>query len=468
VKLNRDATLARSKIESKRRFVSKQNPAVEQSGLETTQLEKSNGLVRVMGRWTLTALVINSIVGNGIFGVPSIVSSYLGPWSPLAYLIAAAGMGIIMSCFAEVASQFRTSGGPYLYAREAFGRFLGIGTGWLLWLIRVTASAAAVNLFTNYLAEFWPNVNQPLPRLVVLSILIGFLTIINYRGVESGAAASNIFTVAKLSALLSFALAGGIFLLRTRPAIPIPSPGSSPLSAHNWFEAMLVLVFAFGGFEAALVPMAEAKDPRRDTPFALFTALLTTAVLFCAIQFVVVRLLPTASATNRPLADAAREMGGEVGATLITFGALISLYGYLSAQILHTPRLTFALAERGDFPAIFSDIHSRFRTPHVSILFFSAIVWAMAAAGNFKANVIISSVGRLFVYLIVCAALPVLRRSRPIALAYRAPMGDFLATAGVIFMLVLISRMRRGEWVVILMTIAIALANWLWVRTRNA
>jgi amino acid transporter len=135
--------------------------------------------------------------------------------------------------------------------------------------------------------------------------------------------------------------------------------------------------------------------------------------------------------------------------------------------MLHTPRLTFALAERGDFPAIFSNIHSRFRTPHVSILFFSAIVWGMAAVGNFKANVIISSVGRLFVYLIVCAALPVLRRIRPNALAYRAPMGNLLATAGVIFMLVLITRMRRGEWIVILVTMAIALANWQWARKRN-
>ncbi|HET6143089.1 MAG TPA: APC family permease [Candidatus Acidoferrales bacterium] len=448
--------------------MSKHNRAIEHSGLESAKLDKSDGLVRVMGRWTLTALVINSIVGNGIFGVPSIVSSYLGQWSPLAYLIAAVGMGIIMACFAEVASQFRKSGGPYLYAREAFGRFLGIETGWLLWLIRVTASAAAVNLFTNYLAEFWPNVNQPLPRLAVLSILVGFLTIVNYCGVESGAAASNIFTIAKLSALLSFAIAGGIFLLRTHPAIPPPSPGSSPLSVHNWFEAMLVLVFAFGGFEAAVVPMAEAKDPGRDTPFALFTALLTTAILFCAIQFVVVRLLPSASVTNRPLADAAREMGGGVGATLITLGALISLYGYLSAQMLHTPRLTFALAESGDLPAIFSNIHSRFRTPHVSILFFSAIVWGMAAVGNFKANVIISSVGRLFVYGVVCAALPVLRRIHPGALAYRVPMGNLLATAGVIFMLVLISRMRRGEWIVILVTMAIAFANWQWARKRNA
>jgi APA family basic amino acid/polyamine antiporter len=419
-----------------------------------------------MGRWTLTALVLNTMVGNAIFGLPSVVAGYVGRWSPLAYLIAAAGIAVIMACFAEVASQFGESGGPYLYAREAFGRFLGIETGWLLWLVRVTGAAAAVNLFTNYLAEFWPDVEEPLPRLAVLTLLIGFLAIVNYRGVKSGAVASNTFTVAKLSVLISFAIAGGIFLLRTHPAIPTPPPGNSPLPMRNWFEAMLVLVFAYGGFEAAVVPMAEAKDPRRDAPFALFTALGTTALIYCTIQFVVVAVLPVAAATDRPLAVAAREMWGTAGATLISAGALISLYGYLSAQMLHTPRLTFALGEQGDFPPFFARIHRRFRTPHVSILIFAGIVWCLAALGNFKWNVIISSVGRLFVYVLVCASLPVLRRKRPSAPAYRLPAGNLAAALGVVFMLVLVSRMRLGEWIVILVTMAIALVNWLWARNR--
>jgi APA family basic amino acid/polyamine antiporter len=421
-----------------------------------------------MGRWTLTALVLNTMVGNAIFGLPSVVAGYVGRWSPLAYLIAAAGIAVIMACFAEVASQFGESGGPYLYAREAFGRFLGIETGWLLWLVRVTGAAAAVNLFTNYLAEFWPDVEEPLPRLAVLTLLIGFLAIVNYRGVKSGAVASNTFTVAKLSVLISFAIAGGIFLLRTHPAIPTPPPGNSPLPMRNWFEAMLVLVFAYGGFEAAVVPMAEAKDPRRDAPFALFTALGTTALIYCTIQFVVVAVLPVAAATDRPLAVAAREMWGTAGATLISAGALISLYGYLSAQMLHTPRLTFALGEQGDFPPFFARIHRRFRTPHVSILIFAGIVWCLAALGNFKWNVIISSVGRLFVYVLVCASLPVLRRKRPSAPAYRLPAGNLAAALGVVFMLVLVSRMRLGEWIVILVTMAIALVNWLWARDRFA
>jgi basic amino acid/polyamine antiporter, APA family len=420
-----------------------------------------------MGRWTLTALVINSIVGSGIFGLPSVVAGYLGSYSPLAYLIAAAGIGIIIACFAEVASQFGSAGGPYLYVREAFGRLPGIEVGWLLWLVRLSAAAAAANLFTNYLAEFWPAVQGELPRLVVLTILIGTLTLVNYLGVKSGAIVSNVFTVAKLLPLFGFAIGGGLFLLYAHREPSVVTALDARGSTQDWFQAVLVLMFAYGGFEGAVVPMAEAKDPRHDVPFALYTALATTTILFCAIQYVVVAVVPSAAVTDRPLAVAARLLWGTPGATLISLGALISVYGYLSAQLLHTPRLTFAFGERGDFPAMFARIHGRFRTPHNSILVFAGIVWTLAALGNFKWNVLISSVGRLIIYGLVSASLPALRRRRTPIQGYRLPAGNLFAALGVVFMLALMSRINRREGIVVLVTMTIALVNWLWVRNRS-
>jgi len=428
---------------------------------------ESPGLIRAMGRWTLTALVINSIIGSGIFGLPSVVAGYLGKQSPLAYLVAAAGIGVVIACFAEVASQFGAAGGPYLYAREAFGRFIGLEIGWLLLLVRLTAAAAAANLFTNYLAEFWPAVQEPLTRLSVLAVLIGFLAAVNVRGIKSGAAASNVFTVAKLVPLILFAIAGGVFLLRTHPANPGELQGSTSVPVRNWLEAVLVLMFAYGGFEGAVIPMAEAKNPRHDAPFALLVALVTVTSLFCAIQYVVVAVLPRAAMTDRPLADAARQFGGTAGAALISAGALISVYGYLTAQLLHTPRLTFALGEKGDFPKFFARIHSRYQTPHISILVFAAIIWCLAAAGSFTWNVFLSSVGRLLIYGFTCAALPVLRRNYPDARAYRLPVGNLFAVLGVFFMVLLASHVSRSEGVVILITMAIAIANWLWARKRR-
>jgi amino acid transporter len=255
-----------------------------------------------------------------------------------------------------------------------------------------------------------------------------------------------------------------VFLLHALPAIPGELQIGASAPVRNWLEAVLVLMFAYGGFEGAVIPMAEAKDPRLDAPFALFAALATVTLLFCAIQYVVVAVLSAAAATERPLAAAAQQFAGTTGAVLISAGALISVFGYLTAQMLHAPRLTFALGEKGDFPRFFARIHSRYQTPHISILVFAAIVWCLAGAGNFKGNVILSSVGRLFIYGFTCASLPVLRRKNPTARAYRLPAGNVFAVLGVFFVALLASRMSRGEGIVVLVTMAVAIANWLWAR----
>jgi APA family basic amino acid/polyamine antiporter len=427
----------------------------------------STELIRAIGRWTLTALVVNSIIGSGIFGLPSLIAGYLGKQSPIAFLVGAAGIGVVIACFAEVASQFGAAGGPYLYAREAFGRFVGIEIGWLLLLVRLTAPAAAANLFTSYLAEFWPAVQEPVMRLTVLTVLIGFLAGVNVHGIKSGAAVNNVFTVAKLAPLILFAIAGGIFLFRAHPAIPSELHGGATAPVRNWLEAVLVLTFAYGGFENAVIPMSEATNPRRDTPFALLVAMVTVSLLFCTIQYVVVAVLPADAMTDRPLAVAAGYIWGTLGAMLISTGALISVYGYLTAQMLHTPRLTFALAEKGDFPHFFARIHPRYRTPHISILAYAGIVWCLAAAGNFRWNVILASGGRMFIYGFTCASLPVLRRKYPNAQAYRLPMGNLFAVFGVLFVALLASRMNRSEGIAILVTLVIAFGNWLWARNRQ-
>src|SRR5438128_4734238 len=170
-------------------------------------------LVRAIGRWSMAALVINSIIGSGIFGLPSDLAKLLANASPYAVLIAGGAMGVIMACFAEVASRFTQTGGPYLYSRVAFGRLVGIEMGWMLSLVRLTAPGANASLFVIYLREFWPRVMDPLPRLCVLTLLIGILAITNLRGVRAGAEMSNIFTVGKLVPLLLLAIAGAVYVL---------------------------------------------------------------------------------------------------------------------------------------------------------------------------------------------------------------------------------------------------------------
>ncbi|MCS7157742.1 MAG: amino acid permease [Blastocatellia bacterium] len=417
-------------------------------------------LLRAIGRWSLAALVINSIIGSGIFGLPSIVAGLVGAWSPLAYLLAATGMGLIMACFAEVASRFTAAGGPYLYAREAFGAFFGVQIGWLTWLVRLTAAAANANLFVIYLAEFWPSADDPIPRAALLTLLIGGLAAVNYRGVRTGAQVSNVFAVLKLIPLLLFIGLGFAFMK------PIEVRSSTP-TVEAWLHAVLVLVYAYGGFEAALLPMAEAKNPRRDAPFALFVALVTVTAIFTLIQVIVVSVLPDAARTERPLATAARAFSGAWGAGMISAGALISVYGYLSSMMLNAPRLTFALAERGDFPGFFAAVHPRFRTPHLSIVVFALLTWGLALAGTFAWNVMLSAVARLFTYASTCLALIVLRQKGHEEPAFRLPYGPFLAVLALAFSLILVTRMGRGEVIVLILTSVLALANWLWRTQRE-
>ena len=233
-------------------------------------------------------------------------------------------------------------------------------------------------------------------------------------------------------------------------------------------KSILLLVFAYGGFETALAPMSEAKNPRRDAPFALFTALILCTVIYALIQWVVIGVLPNAAASSRPLADVARVALGPIGAAFVAVGALISFYGYLSAKILAMPRVPFALAEQGDFPRPFAAIHPRFRTPYVSILVFAATVWGFALIGEFKWNVTLSAVARLLYYGVGCAALPILRRKHPKGALFRLPAGNYLAGLGVLLCLLLVTQVDFGQSLILIATIALALLNWIIVSRGNA
>lgn len=254
------------------RFVIQTRVSENASENTSGQVVSNEGLIRAIGRWSLAALVVNCIIGSGVFGLPSVLAGLLGRASILAVVLSAAAMGVIIACFSEVASRFAHTGGPYLYAQEAFGRFMGIQVGWLVWFVRLTACAANANLFVIYLGEFWPAATQPIPKLAILTFLVGILAAINFQGVRAGAELSNAFTAAKLAALGLVSVAGALYLIATHRLIP--EAGGSP-GANAWARALVLLIFAYGGFEAALVSAGEAKDPRRDMPFGLFAALIT-------------------------------------------------------------------------------------------------------------------------------------------------------------------------------------------------
>jgi APA family basic amino acid/polyamine antiporter len=417
-------------------------------------------LLRAIGRWSLVALTVNSVIGSGVFGLPGTVAALLGRQSILAVLIAGAAIGVIMMCFAEVASQFSEAGGPYLYARTVFGRLVGLLVGWTFYLAQSAAPAANANLFVIYLAEFWPEAKAS--RLLILTVLVAVLAVINMLGVRQGTRVSNIFTIAKLLPLLMVVLAGAAVTIFH----PAPMSAESPIAGGVWLKAMVLLVFAFGGFETALVPLGEAKDPRRDVGFALLVSLIACIAIYALVQWVVVGALGSGATTDRPLAEVARLTMGNRGAALVALGALVSVYGYLSAKLLSMPRTTFALAEGGDLPGPFAWVSRRFQTPWFSILAYALTVWSLALLGNFAWNVTLSAVARLFYYGVVCAALIALRRKQPGAARFRVWGGPVLAVLGILMCAAMLRQVDLSQSRILLVTVSAALLNWMWVRWR--
>jgi basic amino acid/polyamine antiporter, APA family len=380
------------------------------------------GLLRGIRRWDLVAIAINGIIGAGIFGLPSEVFSRIGAYSLFAFAACALVLLVIILCFCEVSSRFSDTGGPYLYAREAFGSLVGFEVGWLIWIARLTAFAANCNLLVGYLSFFWPTAGAGAPRAVIITFVVVLITVVNIAGVRNAALVSDFFTVGKLIPLVLF-IAAGLFFIQPRNYSLGPAPGYGQFSA-----SCLLLIYAFTGFEMAIIPAGEAREPRRNTPFALLTAVGVVAALYMLIQVVSIGTLPELAASTRPLADAATTFLGSAGGAIISAGALVSIAGNLNVILLSGSRLPFAMSERNELPGFIGTVHRRFRTPHVSIVITGAAMLALTLSGTFVYAATISSIARLLTYAATCAALPVLRRKEAeLPALFRAPAGIALS-----------------------------------------
>lgn len=385
------------------------------------------GLVRGIRRWDLVAVTINGIIGAGIFGLPSKVYGLIGGYSLIAFVACALVVMLIILCFAEVGSRFDETGGPYLYAREAFGPTVAFEVGWLIWLARLTAFAANCNLMISYLSVFWAPANKGIVRAGIIVVVVIALTIINVLGVRQAAVASNIFTIGKLLPMLIF-IAVGLFFLNPSAFALGPRPGTGPFS-----QSVLLLLYAFTGFEMAVIPAGEIRNPQRDLPRALLIAMAVIATTYILIQIVCIGTLPELAKSTKPLADAGQRFMGSAGAAIISAGAIISVAGNLNITVLSASRVPFAIAEQKQLPAMFARVHERFCTPHISIIVTSALMLVLTLNSSFVVALTISTIARLVAYAVTCAALPVLRKrtaTRPAH--FKLPGGVFIAIATLI------------------------------------
>jgi amino acid transporter len=427
-------------------------------------------LVRSLGRWSLAALVLNGIIGSSVFFLPGPLADRLGWMSLAAWAIAAGCCAAMILCFAEVASRFSGAGGAYLFTRAAFGPFVGMQVGWLSYFVRAITGAVQANLFSTYLAEFWPWAGTRLGGVAATTLFIGLLAAANIRSVVSGARLSNGFALVKITPLLLFGMLGLAWIAGGK-AVPAPLPSDPSIS--GWLDVLLLLMFAYGGFESAVIPLGEAKDPRRDAPIALLAGLGLATLVYLLAQTTVLATLADPASTDRPLAESARVLLGDTAAALIALTALISVSGWLASNLLTVPRLGMAMAQRGDFPAFFDKVHPVFRTPWVSILFFAGLSWALANQAGLLQNLSLAAVSRLFTYGLVCAALPVLRRrdkseTRDVPPPlFRAPAGNVLAVIAVAVSITLATRMNLREAATMTLTVALATLYWFLSRQKS-
>ena len=364
-------------------------------------------LRRALGRWDLTAIGVNQVIGAAIFILPADVARLIGPWGPLAFLAVGLLSTCIALCFAEVGSRFDRTGGPYLPARAAFGRFIGFEVGWMMWFTRVTSQASVANGLALALAFYWPPMADGLWRTAIITVLTVTLTAINVVGVKQSSWVVNLLTIGKLVPLAMFIVAGIWFVDPARWA------SMPPVTPQQFGAAALLLIFAYGGYEVTGVLAGEAANPKRDVPFAFVTTLLIVATVMTLTSTIATGLLPGLAESRTPIAEGAALVLGATGAFIVSLGSSLSMAGNNMGQILNGSRSLFALAENGDLPRWFARVHPDYHTPENAILFTAVVALTLALSGSFVFLAAVSAVARLVMYLAVCVSTLVLRRHQP-------------------------------------------------------
>src|SRR3954466_6580462 len=387
-------------------------------------------LKRALGRWDLTAIGVNQVIGGAIFLWPAQAAAQVGAWSPIGFVLIGALSLSVALCFAELSSRFDTTGGPYVFTRAAFGDFVGFEIGWMQWFSRATSQASIMAATAIALGYYWPVLTSGWPRAAVLVVLTLSLGAVSMRGVRQGSLLVNVMTVGKLVPLAVFILVG---VAHIEPSRLTTLP---PITLQQSLAAGLLLIFIYGGYEVVPVPAGEAVDPRRDVPFAMVATIVSVAIVMTLVQIVAQGVLPNLAEHATPIADAAAAFLGAGGALLIGIGSVVSMTGNNAGQVLSGSRMIFALAERGRLPAFLARVHPRFRTPVNAIVFTSLVALTLALSGSFAAIAVVSALARLMMYAGSAAATLKLRSKPPSdakPATFTAPFG---ATAPIIAMCV--------------------------------
>ncbi len=400
-------------------------------------------LKRALGRWDLTAIGINQVIGVSIFLIPSQLVALIGNWSPVGFVLAGLASLAVALCFAEVGSRFEGTGGPYLYTRAAFGRFVAFEVGWMQWFTRAASQASVANGIALALAFYWPVMKTGPGRTLLITGLTLGLAIVNVRGIVQSAWLVNGLTIAKLVPLVVF-IAVGLFFADWQKLAPLPD-----LTLEGTAAAGLLLIFTYGGYDVIGVPAGEASDPRRHLPFAFVATIVIVTVIMTVAQIVAMTTYDALGESTTPLADAALAFMGPAGAALIGVGSVVAMTGNNAGQVLTGSRMLFALAENRALPGFLGHIDPIHRTPSKAIWFTSLVALLLALSGSFVYLATVSAVARLVTYTGACAATLALRQKhlegsvQPAT--FTVPLGPVVPIAAILISLALIAGATRTQ-----------------------
>ena len=399
------------------------------------------GLRRDIGRLGFGAININSIIGAGVFGLPAVVAARAGDFSPWMILLGGLMIFTVVLSFARASSMVRSTGGSIVYASNAFGPFVGFQTGWLTYISRAAAMAANTNLLVTYASWFWAPLDVHPWRGLALTLIFGSLTWLNMSGLRHSMATVYVLTVLKLLPLSLLILLG-----LGRVDLHVLFGASAP-PLEGFGETLLILLYAYVGFEGTVVNAGEGRSPRRDLPRALINTVLLIGAIYFLVQVVSMAIMPNLASSRTALADAAEILLGPAGAALLTLGAVFSIGGNLSGSILSAPRMTYALARDGSLPAWFATVHPRHLTPNNAILFYGLLSWLLALSGTFIWLAVMSTLVRLLAYMVCVAALPRLaRQSEPGDPVFSLPGGMLIPILSLLLCLWLVTHAGPEAW----------------------
>lgn len=419
-------------------------------------IKTDEGLKRVIGIPGLSLNILNNTIGAGIFALPAIVSIALDGFAILGYIFCGIMMAAIMLCYAEIGSRVTSSGGSYAYVEAAFGSFAGFIINWLFFFgFGILSDAAIINIVPDSLAVILPVFKNSGARALLFLILIGFMVVVNVRGAKHGLGFVKFITIIKILPLVAIIVFGFSNIESAnlhRENLP---------SFKTFGNTILVLFFAFAGFETALNVSGEIKSPKRTIPLGILIAGVFVLIIYILLQTVTQGVLGTnmESVKNAPLAAVAEKIIGPAGGIILLIAAAVSCFGNVSGDLLLTPRLLFAAAKNGIFPSFLGKVHPRFATPYWAIIVYGSLIFGLSISGGFKQLAILASAAILIIYLaVILAAIKLRNKKENTEKSFRIPGGllvPFIGIASIIWLLTSLSKWEIGSTVIFIAVICI-------------